>query len=78
MASGKGHPAGFFAQNHSLVLDKDGQKGQGGQEQPALLREEIQLRQLAPSKDIQVIRASEGEMAAPQAPLSPELVKNSE
>lgn len=64
MAPRHGHHKGFFAQNHSLALNRDGQRGQEAQEQPALLREETQLRQVAPKKDIQVIGASEGETAA--------------
>lgn len=69
---GHRHPGGFSAQNYSLVQEKVGQKCQAAQEQPALPRGEAQLRQLAPRKDIQVIRAQRGKQQ-----LSPDLVKTS-
>lgn len=44
MFLGQGCLRGFSAQNHSLVQEKVGQKGQAAREQPALSRVEAQLR----------------------------------
>lgn len=64
------------AQNHSPIWEKGSQEGQAAQQQPALPRDRGPA-ETAGSWDSQVIRASEGERATLQVPVSLELVKTS-
>lgn len=66
----------FSAQNHSQIWEKDSQEGWAAREQPACPREEDSVK-TSGSQDIQVIRASEAEIATLQVSLSLKLFKTS-